>query len=519
LALDWWKAWSSGVAPLDNDVREDLLSHSPNQNVRVRYAPSPTGYLHIGGARTALFNWLFARHHDGVFILRIEDTDRKRYVEDAEDDIKDSLHWLGLDWDEGPDVGGPCVPYYQSQRAELYHEWAEWLVANGRAYRCVCSEERLEEAREAQRQRGDKPGYDRHCRDRNLGPDAGSHVIRFKMPLEGETSVHDLLRGEIIFQNADLEDLVLLKSDGLPTYHLANVVDDHFMEISHIMRADEWISTAPLHVQLYKAFGWEMPQIAHLPLILNPSGRGKLSKRNTSFQEEGREILVLVREFKEAGYLSDAVVNFLTNIGWAFGDDREIFSREEAIARFDLASVNPAPGRMPYDKLDWLNGVYIREMADDDLARHLLPFFLKAGLEPDEERVRKISPLVRERIKTLQEAVDMAGFAFRDAVSYEPSELIQKKMTVETTLAALRRSYETLEGLDDISPEAQEPVFRALAEELGLKAGQLFGALRIAVTGQQVAPPLFETMAVLGREVCLARIAEAIEALEAEVTS
>jgi glutamyl-tRNA synthetase len=334
------------------------------------------------------------------------------------------------------------------------------------------------------------------------------------MPLEGETSVHDLLRGEIIFQNADLEDLVLLKSDGLPTYHLANVVDDHFMEISHIMRADEWISTAPLHVQLYKAFGWEMPQIAHLPLILNPSGRGKLSKRHTSFQEEGREILVLVHEFKEAGYLPDAVVNFLTNIGWAFGDDREIFSREEAIARFDLASVNPAPGRMPYDKLDWLNGVYIREMSDDDLARHLLPFFQKAGLNPDDERVRKISPLVKERIKTLREAIDMAGFVFRDAISYEPSELIQKKMTAEATLAALRRSYETLEGLDDFSPDAQEPVFRALAEELDLKAGQLFGTLRIAVTGQQVAPPLFETMAVLGRGVCLARVAEAIEVLE-----
>jgi glutamyl-tRNA synthetase len=488
-------------------------------NVRVRYAPSPTGYLHIGGARTALFNWLYARHHNGAFILRIEDTDRKRYVEDAEDDIKNSLRWLGLDWDEGPDVGGASGPYYQSQRGELYREWAEWLVANGHAYRCTCSAERLEEVRELQRGRGDKPGYDRHCRDRSLGSDVGPHVVRFKMPLEGETLVHDLIRGDIIFQNAELEDLVLRKSDGFPTYHLANVVDDHFMEISHIMRAEEWISTAPLHVQLYRAFGWEMPQIAHMPLILNPSGKGKLSKRHASFRDGEHEVLVLVREFKDAGYLPDAVVNFLTNIGWAFGDDREVFTREEAIARFDLTSVNPAPGRMPYDKLDWLNGVYIRNLSDEELADLLQPVFREAGLEADAARLRQVAPLVKERMKTLREAVEVAGFIFRGAISYEPSELIQKKMTAEDTLTALRRSLQALESLDDFSPEAQESVFRALAEELGLKAGQLFGVLRVAVTGQRVAPPLFETMAILGHEVCLGRVAEVIKALEADIAS
>jgi len=481
----------------------------------VRYAPSPTGYLHIGGARTALFNWLFARHHGGAFILRIEDTDRSRYVEGAEDDIKSSLRWLGLDWDEGPDVGGPYGPYHQSHRADLYHEWAERLVAGGYAYRCTCAAERLDEVREEQRERGGKPGYDRRCRDLNLGSDVGPHVVRFKMPVEGETTVHDLIRGEIVFQNANLEDLVLLKSDGLPTYHLANVVDDHFMAISHIMRADEWIPTAPLHVQLYRAFGWEMPRIAHLPLILNPSGKGKLSKRNTAFQEEGREVLVQVREFQAAGYLPDAVVNFLTNIGWAFGDDREVFGREEAIARFDLASVNPAPGRMPYEKLEWLNGVYIRNLSDADLAQQMEPFFRQAGLDASEAGLRSIAPLVKERIKTLHEAVAMAGFFFRDAILYDPSALIQKKMTRESTLMALRRSYQALGELDDFSPEAQEPVFRALAETLDLKAGQLFGTLRIAVTGQAVAPPLFETMAVLGRAMSLARVAEAIALLEA----
>jgi glutamyl-tRNA synthetase len=272
-------------------------------------------------------------------------------------------------------------------------------------------------------------------------------------------------------------------------------------------------------VQLYRAFGWEMPQIAHLPLILNPSGKGKLSKRHASFQDGEHEVLVLVREFKDAGYLPDAVVNFLTNIGWAFGDDREVFTRKEAIARFDLASVNPAPGRMPYDKLDWLNGVYIRDMSDEKLAEMLLPVFQNAGLEADVARLRQVAPLVKERMKTMQEAVEVAGFIFHSTISYEPSELIQKKMTVEDALAALRRSLQALEELDDFSPEEQEPVFRALAEELGLKAGQLFGTLRVAVTGQRVAPPLFETMAILGREVCLERVAEAIEALEADTSS
>lgn len=506
---------SFGVAHLIiTEPGEDLVSHSTTTNVRVRFAPSPTGPLHIGGARTALFNWLFARRHKGVFILRIEDTDRKRYVEGAEDDIKSNLRWLGLDWDEGPDVGGPYGPYHQSQRAALYGEWANWLIENGYAYRCTCSPERLEGVRKEQRQHGDKPGYDRRCRDRNLGPDVGPHVVRFKIPPEGEISVYDLIRGEITFQNADLEDLVLLKSDGLPTYHLANVIDDHFMEISHIMRADEWISTAPLHVQLYTAFGWEMPKIAHLPVILNPSGKGKLSKRHASFKDAGQKVLVLVREFKDAGYLPDAVVNFLTNIGWAFGDDREVFTRGEAVARFDLARVNPAPGRMPYDKLDWLNGVYIRALSEDDLAEMLAPVFQDASLDADVEHLRQIAPLVKERVKTLREAVEVAGFIFCDTISYEPSELIQKKMTAEDTLTALRRSLQTLEVLDGFSPEVQEPAFRALAEELGLKAGQLFGALRVAVTGQRVAPPLFETMAVLGREVCIARVTEAIEVLE-----
>jgi glutamyl-tRNA synthetase len=490
------------------------LSDTPSRPVRVRFAPSPTGYLHIGGARTALFTWMFARKHQGVFILRIEDTDQKRYVPDSEADIKASLRWLGLDWDEGPEVGGGYGPYYQSQRTDLYRQWADWLIERGFAYRCDCTPERLKRVRQEQEKLGLSRGYDRHCRDRHLGPDVGPHVVRFMMPLDGETVVDDLVRGPITFQNAELNDLVLLKSDGLPTYHLANVVDDHFMEISHIMRADEWLATAPLHSRIYEAFGWEMPPIAHLPVILSPSGKGKLSKRDRAFQEDGTQVLVQVREFKEAGYLPEAVVNFLTNVGWAFGDDREIFSPEESIPRFRLEDINPAPAKLPYSKLEAINGVYIREkLSDEDLAARLKPVFEGAGLAVDEKRLLRVVPLLRERIKVLDDALAMVGFLFEDEVSPDPADLIQKKMDAQGTVAALRASYDTLAALADFSAESQEAAMRALAEELGLKPGQLFGTVRVAVTGQRVSPPLFETMEIVGQQTSLKRIEEAVALL------
>lgn len=490
------------------------MPESPPFPVRVRFAPSPTGYLHIGGARTALFNWIFARKHGGVFILRIEDTDQSRYVPDAEQDIKDSLRWLGLDWDEGPDKDGPHAPYYQSQRAELYHEWADWLIAHDHAYRCNCSPQRLEEVRESQRRAGQKPGYDRHCRDLALGPEIGPHVVRFKMSTDGETIVTDIIRGPITFQNAELEDLVLLKSDGLPTYHLANVVDDHLMEISHILRADEWIATAPLHRQLYAAFGWEMPYIAHLPVILSPSGKGKLSKRDQAFQEGGTQVLVQVREFRQAGYLPEALVNFLLNVGWAFGEDREVFTAKEAMPRFRLEDINPAGSRLPYEKLEWLNGVYIRALSPEALAEKLLPVFQSAGLSADIERLRQVAPLLTERTKTLAEAVDMVGFIFRDGVTPGRDDLAPKKLSPQGTAKALRAAYDALAGLDDFSPENQETVMRSLAEQLDLKVGDFFGAVRVAVTGQKVSPPLFETMAIIGRETSLERILSAAQMLE-----
>jgi glutamyl-tRNA synthetase len=497
------------------------VSDSSTIPVRVRFAPSPTGPMHIGGVRTALFNWLFARHHGGTFILRIEDTDQKRYDPDSVRLITEGLRWLGIDWDEGPEVGGEFGPYYQSQRTELYQQWADWLVDHDLAYRCYCTAERLEQVRKEQIARKEDPGYDRHCR--YLTPDerarlhaetGGQYVIRFKMPVDGSTTVHDLLRGDIEFDNVKLQDLVLLKSDGFPTYHLANVVDDHFMQISHIMRAEEWIPSAPVHKNLYEGFGWDMPLIAHLPVILNPSGKGKLSKRSVGFTEDGRHVPVLLHEFREGGYVPDAIVNFLTNIGWSFGDDREVFTVQETIERFDLARVNPAGGAFPVEKLDWLNGVYIREMAPERLAKLLKPVFEEAGYAVSDDMLLQVAPLLRVRIKTLKDAIPMGGFFFAKTFDPAPPDtIIQNKMDAASTKAALEAALARLEALPDFRAETQERALRALADELGLKPGQLFGALRMATTAQQVSPPLFETMEVLGRDKSLERIWQAIESL------
>ncbi len=355
--------------------------------VRVRFAPSPTGYLHIGGARTALYNWMFARRHGGQFILRIEDTDQKRTVKGAIEAIIDGLRWLGLDWDEGPDVGGPYGPYIQSQRAALYRQWADWLLERGYAYKCFCTAEELKARRAAARAaRGDR-SYDRRCRHLSAAEvaareaDGVPYVVRFKAPTEGATVIPDVIRGDITVPNSQIADAVLLKSDGLPTYHLANVVDDHFMEISHILRADEWISSAPLHLNLYAALGWAHPIYAHLPLVLNPSGKGKLSKRAQAFDDQGRQVLVKVEEFRDAGYLPQALNNFLANVGWSFGDDREIFPIEEAIPRFAIEDINPAPTRLPYDKLDWLTGQWIQMMEPLALARAVRPVLARQGHE------------------------------------------------------------------------------------------------------------------------------------------
>ncbi|HIP96696.1 MAG TPA: glutamate--tRNA ligase [Anaerolineae bacterium] len=482
--------------------------------VRVRFAPSPTGYLHVGGARTALYNWLFARHHGGTFILRIEDTDRTRYLEDALEDLFTSLRWLGLDWDEGPLVGGDYGPYVQSERLDIYRQYARQLVDEGHAYYCYCSSERLARVRK-QRARGEQTGYDRHCRYLTAKQRADYEaqgivpVVRLKVPLEGQTTFHDVIRGTTTVDNATLDDLVLLKSDGFPTYHLANVVDDHLMGISHIMRGDEWLPSVPRHVLLYQAFGWEIPVYAHLPVILSPTGKGKLSKRHGGVE---------IRYFRERGYLPEAMVNFLARVGWSYDDKTEIFTREELIACFDLDGVNKSPAAFSYDKLEWMNGVYIRQLAADDLAERLVPF-LAAGLGIEEgelrrrRELRELIPLVRERLKTLADIVALADFFFLEEITYDPQLLIAKKMTAADCAAALDRVIEILESLPDFSEETLETALRGLAGDLGLKAGQLFGIIRVAVTGKKVAPPLFGTLRILGRERVLSRLARAREAL------
>ncbi len=495
------------------------MSDSPARPVRVRFAPSPTGSLHIGSLRTALFGWLFARHYNGTFILRIEDTDQKRYDPTALQTLSEALRWAGLHWDEGPEVGGPYGPYVQSERRDHYQKWAHWLVEHGKAYKCFCAPERLKQVNEEKDAKKLPTGYDRFCRNLTAEEisqreaDGLPYVIRIKMPLEGKIVVSDMIRGESEFDYSTQQDMVLLKSDGFPTYHLAVVIDDHLMEISHVMRAVEWFPSLPLHVELWKAFGWKIPPYFHLPVILNPNGKGKISKRHPPRDEQGNVIPVMVHDYLREGYLPEAVNNFLANTGWAFGDDREIFTMTEAIERFDGTRINPANSAFPVSKLYWINGIWIRSLPVEELARRLKPFLEDAGLEVNFDVLLKAIPLIQERIKTLKEAVGWLDLFFEASLNLDPQQLIQKKMDAAGTIAALRAAHESLSGLSDFSHESQEPAMRALAARLGLKPGQLFGALRVAVTGREVSPPLFETMEILGRDTSLARITTAADSL------
>ena len=485
--------------------------------VRTRYAPSPTGPQHIGGIHTALFAWLVARHHRGQFILRIEDTDQKRTVPGSIDMIQESFDWLGMDIDEGPRRGGPFGPYIQSQRLDLYQHWANWLVANGHAYKCFATAEELANMRR------DGSGYDRRYRDcpadriAHLEAQGLPYVIRFKMPLAGCTTGQDIIRGSVTFENAKLQDAVLLKSDGFPTYHLAHIIDDHLMQISHIIRAVEWLPSFPLHIRIWEAFGWEKPQFAHVPVLLNPNGKGKLSKRQMQFAHaDGNIVPVLVHEFKEAGYLPEAVMNFLTNIGWNYGDDQEVFSTKDAIERFNLKDVNPANSAYPIAKLDWLNGQHIQKLHTNALAERLQPVLEEAGYEVNENLLRRVAPHLRVRLKSLNDVVSMAGFFFVDWKAFAappPEVLIQRKMDREKTVNVLSGSLPILEQLADFTAQTQHSAMAAYAKTIGYRNGQVFGSLRAAVTGQRVSPPTFETMEILGKDESLRRIRLALEAL------
>lgn len=489
-----------------------------SSKVRVRFAPSPTGFLHVAGARTALYNWLFARQTNGRFILRIEDTDRTRFEPDAVPSLLSGLRWLGLFWDEGPEVGGEYGPYYQTDRAAIYQEYATKLVSDGKAYRCYCSPERLAQVREQQRVAKLPPGYDRHCRQltRQQAEDYEAQgikpVVRLAIPTDGVTEFDDLLHGHISVDNRQLDDLVLLKSDGLPTYHLAVVVDDHLMSITHVLRGDEWLSSVPKHVLLYNALGWEMPVLVHLPLILDPSGTGKLSKRKKK-PVDGRETLTFVSEFQDAGYLPEAMVNFLALVGWAYDGKTEFFGRDQLVRCFDLHKVSRAPAAFSYDKLDYMNATYVRGLGANDLAGRLMPFIRRAGLQPDYETVLALVPLLRERIKTLNEVVPWVDYAFQNVLDYDSSALIQKGMDAPGVRGALQASSEAMAAVPQFDDASLEAVLRPVADQLGLKPAQYFGCLRVACTGRAVSPPLFGVLRILGRERVLQRVDEAVQRL------
>ncbi|MEW6336904.1 MAG: glutamate--tRNA ligase [Acidobacteriota bacterium] len=480
-----------------------------NPPVRTRIAPSPTGDPHVGTAYVALFNYAWARKHGGQFVLRIEDTDRERSNRVSEAMIFDSLRWLGLNWDEGPDVGGPHGPYRQSERFEIYRQHAEILVERGGAYPCFCTRERLDALREEQRAKKipAATGYDGHCRALDPGEAAlrrrsgEPHVIRLAMPREGESVVTDLLRGSIRIDNALVDDQVLIKSDGFPTYHLANVVDDHLMGITHVVRAEEWISSLPKHAQLYRAFGWDEPVFCHLPLLRN-ADKSKISKRKNP---------VSLNYYRRAGYLPEAMLNYLALMGWAIAADREAFTLEEFIASFELKDITLGGPVFDLDKLTWMNGTYIRALPGAELLARL-----RADILSD-EHLLEVLPLAHERIEKLEDFVAYASFFFTGDVEYDAearAKLIAKKRTAEESAAALAGLLEeALDPLLEWNAATLEAALRGHAERLGWKAGDLFMPVRVAVTGRAASPGLFETMDVLGRELCRRRLRRAVEVL------
>ncbi len=481
-------------------------------DIRVRYAPSPTGLPHIGNIRTALFNWLFARHHGGKFIVRIEDTDQERLAPGAVEGILDGLEWLNLDWDEGPRVGGDYGSYFQSERLPVYRETANKLIGQGDAYHCYCTRERLAQLRLEQERNKQDQGYDGHCRNldarrrRALESEGAPSVVRFAMPDSGVTRLHDLIRGEVEWRNELVDDFILLKSDGFPTYHLAVVTDDHLMRISHVLRAEEWLSSAPRHLQLYRALGYSPPQHGHLPMILGPD-RAKLSKRHGATS---------ILEYRDDGYLPAALRNFMVLLGWSLDDKTEIMPVGTMVENFTLDRVGKPAAIFDREKLSWMNGVYIRDMADGTLADAML-IYLNRDLSPkllpvDRDYLLRIVPLVRERLKLLSESADMTTYFFEAQPEYDRANLVQRGMTREEALAALSAAAESLATADFTAPVLEE-LLRAAGEAMGLAPRRFFGTLRWAVTGRNVSPPLFETMEVLGRARVTSRLRVAIDQL------
>ena len=479
---------------------------------RVRFAPSPTGMLHLGGARTALFNYLFARRWGGDFLLRIEDTDRARFQEEALEDITKSLQWLGLQWDEGVLKGGECGPYFQSERLDIYKKYVDELLKSGHAYKCYCSEEELAAQRkEAEEKKLPVQGYDGHCS--RLTPEeiakyeAEGRVptVRFKMPKEGVTVFTDAIRGEVSYQNDQQTDFIILKADGYPTYHLANIVDDHLMGITHVMRGDEWISSTPKHICLYNAFGWEPPVFAHLPVILKPGGGGKLSKRDGD---------VSVFQYRDKGYLPEALVNFLALLGWAYSETQEIVTVDEMIKAFSLDHINKAGAQFHVEKLNWMNGEYIRKLTVEDLTERCWPYLVGAGLvkeDRDKSSLHYIMSLLQPRLVLLTDVVDMISYFLKDEIEYNEADVrkILRKEGVRENLAALRPVL----AENDFTPESLNEAIHAFMAANELSPKKVMQPLRVAVTGRSCSPGMFETLYALGKEKALKRLDYAVSSL------
>ena len=493
-------------------------------DIRVRIAPSPTGPLHIGTARTALFNFLFARHHGGTFILRLEDTDGARSSIAYEKDILDGLHWLGMTWDEGPDVaGGDDIgtygPYRQMQRLDRYAEAAERLRAAGAAYSCYCTPDELDTARKAREAAGLAPRYGGRCagltpaEQAALAAEGRPAALRFRIP-DGPIVFDDLVRGRVEIDGAALGgDLVIVRADGNPLYHFTVVVDDVAMRISHVIRGEDHLSNTPKHVLLFRALGAEVPQFAHLPLILNADG-SKMSKRKSQ---------TALSDYIAEGFVREGLVNYLALLGWSTGTDQDVLAMDELIAKFDLGHVQKGGARFDRERLLWLNGQWIRRLAVEDLVDRLRPFLEadvvagRIGRMPADDDIRTLAPLIQERLPMLGSVGEIVGFLFTDRLELDPAMLVPKRWGLQTTLEALRAARAVIAGTGEVSFEADElePPLRALAEARGWKAGDLFMALRVAITGRTATPPLFDTMVALGQDRTLARLDQAVDVLAA----
>jgi glutamyl-tRNA synthetase len=511
-------------ATADREVISRLARHAQESSVstvRTRFAPSPTGFLHLGGVRTMLFSWLLARHFGGTFIYRLEDTDRARLVPESVKGMVDDFAWLGLDIDEGPTAAelqqagyawegaagfragaAPCI---QSLRLLRYREIAEQLIRDGVAYRCDCTPERLDAERQEQMARGEQAGYSGFCRERHVPADV-THVVRFRIADRSVVHFHDALRGTITWDPVILRDTVILKSDGFPTYHLAATVDDHDMAISHVLRGEEWISTTPLHVMLNEALGWKQPAIAHLPVMVGKDGK-KLSKRHGA---------TFCSTFREDGYLPQALLNYVLLNGWSpgGGEESEVMSRDEMIARFSLDAVQSSPAQFSYEKLAWMNGVYLRNTPDGELARVLEPFVAPVASPDQRDQLRRMIPYIRERLTgSLKDAIPLVDWLFADQVTFGPAQVNDLKISPEDAARMLTASRDALMPVDPFEPAAIESALHVIPDTTGLSKKAVFMGIRVAVTGRKATPPLFECISVLGKTRTLERLQDGVAAL------